>query len=456
MQGMIGMQNKKRFKLVTNFGIVSRFVLPVSLTIAIVISLIFTGLISINPAHFTHTNKSTTRSTAENSTITARTISDIYSPTQVLQTDASQAQKLLYDNKVNVINEVQKSMRQWQFTKTSKVNRLSAQAYAQLLQQANMLLLNYPDLLAGSLFNTVYQQKIKFDRKLEFNRILIPTKNPKHIYLLNDSQFSVQALNVTPRGLKKLLKKINQASGKVPVSERLYEKNVLLTYTQGVTLKQYSYLLNKQTANSLVKGLLNNGGLSSVKTKKKTNRTVYEDGNFRRMTVFSKSGVVSYQNFDGSRDTTGYSKILRNAYTDLVSIGVPLDNMRFFETNEDATNFVYRTYVEGFPIFNQTRYGSVQLNYDTQGNTQMRFSLYSLQVPLPNNKPTVTLMSSDAVLARLVAHGIAIKKIQDMQVGYRWTTNSSSNMVIDLKPVWYIEINDEWLRLDQWLTKNNN
>lgn len=450
------MQNKKRFKLVTNFGIISRFVLPFSLTIAIFISLIFTGLISTNPAHFTHNNKSTTRSTTENATITARTLSDIYSPTQLIQTDASQSQKLLYDNKVNVINEVQKSMRKWQFTKDENVTKLSAQAYSQLLQQANMLLLNYPDVLAGSLFNTVYNKNIKFNSKLEFNRILIPTKNPKHIYLLNDNQFSVQALNVKPYQLNKLVNKIKQASVQVPVSERLYEKHVLLTYPEGVTLQQYSYLLNKQTANTFVKGLLNNGGVSSVETKKETDRTIYEDGNFRRMTVFSKNGSVSYQNFDGSRDASGYSKVLHNAYTDLVSIGVPLDNVRFFETNEDATNFVYRTYVEGFPIFNQTRYGSIQLNYDTQGNTQMRFSLYSLQVPLPNNKPTVKLISSDEVLAQLVKKGIILKDIQDIQIGYRWMTNASSNMVVDLKPVWYVEINDEWLRLDQWLQRNNS
>ncbi|WP_165964815.1 YycH family regulatory protein [Periweissella cryptocerci] len=444
------MRNKRQ-SLSANFGVLQRYLLPIATTVVIIVSLIFTWLIWTNPAHF---NRKNTTSSAPNTEMTARSLTDIYAPTQVIYSDDMQNQELLYDPKVNMVNELEKTVRQWRLVDLKPLAGVTAKSYAKLLGQKNAIILNFPDSVSGQVFNETFYQNLKMKQDVEFNRVLIPLKNPKQMYLMNDNDFSIFKTSVVDANIKNVMKTVNTAAVRIPVAERLYKDRTLLTYPEGVTLDQYSYLLNKQDQSFFVTSLLNNGGVSSVKTKRTEKQTVYEDGNFRRMTVDNKNGAVLYQNFVGRRETHSFDKRLRQGFDDLVTIGVPLDNIRYFESNEDGVNLTYRTYVEGFPIFNQTRYGTVQLDRDIQGNEQTAFSLYSLQVPLPNNKKPIRLISSDEVFQQLKSTGIKPSDIEDMQVGYEWVANPNSDMVIDLKPVWYVEMNGKWKLLSE-IAKNN-
>lgn len=448
---MIGMRNK-RPSLSTNFGWLQRYLLPIATTMVIIVSLIFTWLIWTNPAHFNR--KNTTTSSAPNTEMTARSLTDIYAPTQVIYSGSDQKQELLYDPKVNMVSELEKTVRQWQIVGLKPENDMNTSEYAKILGQKNAIILNFPDVVSGQVFNTTFNQKIKMNQNVEFNRVLIPLKNTKEIYLLNDNNFSVYTASVMDADIENVMKTVNAAAVRIPVAEKLYQKQTLLTYPEGVTLDQYSFLLNKQNQSFFVTSLLNNGGVSSVKTKRTDKQTVYEAGNFRRMTVDNKNGAVLYQNFVGQHDTKSFNKRLRQGFEDLVTIGVPLENIRYFESSEDGVNLTYRTYVEGFPIFNQTRYGTVQLDRDAQGNEQTAFSLYSLQVPLPNDKAPIKLISSSEVFQVLAKQGIKPAEIEDMQIGYEWVANPKSDMVIDLKPVWYVELNGKWKLLSD-IAKNN-
>ncbi|MCW3779919.1 two-component system activity regulator YycH, partial [Levilactobacillus namurensis] len=82
-----------------------------------------------------------------------------------------------------------------------------------------------------------------------------------------------------------------------------------------------------------------------------------------------------------------------------------------------------RSYVGGFPIFNQTENGDVRIQLTSNGLDRYYFSLYSLQVPVPTTgqKQAVTLPSSTSVLKRLKAAGYKDSKIGSIELGYEWS-----------------------------------
>lgn len=452
MKEMIGMRNKNS-RFVKKFGIFSQYILPTSVILAIGVSLAFTWLIWTNPAHFTkNTNESLTAGTTQ---LSARSLTDIYAPTQVIYADSKQNQTLLFDQKINLVNEIVKMMQKWKFTKVHESKKISAKAYGEVLNQPNALTLSYPDAVAAQFVNDTFNQQLNITSPNEFNRIIVPLNgNVDKLYLLDDASFSIYEISLKDASVNGLLTLIKRAQAGIPVNEIMYHQNVLLMYAHSVTLKQYSYLLNKQSQHLFLTALFNNGTSNDVKTRKTNETTTYEEGNNRRVVFNNQNGAVDYQSFNGTKGSNTFNNLLRQGFNDLLTLGVPLDNTRYFESNPQGNNFVYRTYVEGFPIFNQTRYGTIKLSYDNPGNKQATFSQYSLQVPLPNNQPDITLPSSQDVVKQLDTAGIKISDIQNMQIGYQWEASTASDMVVNLRPVWYIEVNDKWQLLSQWLQKS--
>ncbi|CAH0416667.1 hypothetical protein KAR50_03610 [Periweissella fabaria] len=444
----------KDARVVKKFGVFSQYILPTSLVLVIIISLTFTWLIWTNPAHFNkNANENTT--SAGPAQLSARALTDIYSPSQIIHTDGNQNQKLLFDQKINVINEVIKDMKVWHFDKVKPIKKVTAKEYGETLNQEDAVILNYPDSIAGGLLNDIFNQQLTINGNVEFNRILVPLgEQLDKIYLLNDANFAIYEIDINAGNTNAIMQTIKQVKTAIPVAEQLYHQHVLLNYPNEISLKQYSYLQNKQSQHLFLNALFNNGSNGNFKTRKTTAATSYEEGNNRRVSFDNKTGAVDYQSFSGTKGGTSLNNALRQGFNDLLSIGVPLDNTRYFETNNANDSFVYRTYVEGFPIFNQTRYGTVRLSYENPGTEHAMFSQYSLQVPLPNNQAAVKLESSPEVIQKLATVGVGVSKIEDMQIGYEWQTDPSSDMVVNLRPVWYIEISNKWKRLDQWVQKD--
>ncbi|KLD60109.1 hypothetical protein WP50_12925 [Lactiplantibacillus plantarum] len=74
---------------------------------------------------------------------------------------------------------------------------------------------------------------------------------------------------------------------------------------------------------------------------------------------------------------------LKKSFNLLTSLGVPMDNIRYYGFDATSNSVIYRSYVEGFPIFNQTENGDVRIQLTSNGLDRYYFSLYSLQVPVP-------------------------------------------------------------------------
>jgi len=85
------------------------------------------------------------------------------------------------------------------------------------------------------------------------------------------------------------------------------------------------------------------------------------------------------------------------------------------------------------------------------GVRRYNFAIYSLQVPVPTDKKSVTLPGTQSVIDQLVAAGYHKSKISSLQIGYQWLASTSSDKVVNLTPTWYVHYDGSWKTATQML-----
>jgi len=424
-----------------------RLILPVTLTLLIILSVGLSVYIWTNPSRYEHENKVSTASSS--STLATRTIDDIYLPTQLVHTDSAGKQTLLINKNVSLVSQFKTQISQWHATSIVKVRVTSAKSYEALLNGQDSYVLNFPDSVTVAMFNTIFNQNLKNYRSSEFSRVVIPVNDTDHLYLLNDSKHQIYSVRLEKKSLK-MMRKVLQAKKVTAIAVKMtYEGNTTyLDYTQPVTMQHYSYLMNEQSASQLANRLLDSDGNSSVSVRTHNGEQIYTTGAFKRMTVNNKLGTVYFEDYSDSGDTRqiSFTTQLQKSYSHLVNLGVPMDNIRYYGYDTTSSSVIYRSYVEGFPIFNQTENGDVRIQMTSNGLDRYYFSLDSLQVPVPTTgkQTAVTLPSSTTVLKQLVSAGYKDNKIGSIELGYQWSQNKSSKLVIDLTPTYYVYYNGAW------------
>jgi len=424
-----------------------RLILPIGLFLLILLSIGLSMYIWTNPSRYEREGKVSTASS--NSTIATRTIDDVYLPTQLVHTDANGKQTLLINKNVSLVSQFKEQISKWHTQSIAKVHITSAQSYVTLLNGQDSYVLNFPDSITVSMFNTIFNQNLQSYHKAKFSRIVIPVNDTDHLYLLNDNQHQIYSVRVKQKSLKHMHNILAAVSVKsIPVKMTYRHNMTYLDYTQPVKMQQYSYLLNKLAPNQLANRLLDADGNSSVSVHNRKNEQEYTTGSYKRMTLNTKRGTVKYEDYSdaGTQRQLALTAQLQKSYNHLVSIGVPMDNIRYYGFDTTSNSVIYRSYVEGFPIFNQTENGDVRIQMTTNSLDRYYFSLYSLQVPVPTTgkQQSVTLPSTKTVLNRLVAAGYKTSKLGSVELGYNWSKNTSSKLVIDLNPTYYVYYNGAW------------
>ncbi|CAM3112019.1 YycH family regulatory protein [Lactiplantibacillus plajomi] len=424
-----------------------RLILPTILTLLIALSVVLSVYIWMNPSRYERESKVST--TSSNSTLATRTVDDIYLPTQLIYTDSNKKQSLLINRNVSLVAQFKEQISKWDAKSISKVRTASAESYTALLNGEDTYVLNFPDSVTVSMFNTTFKQNLRNFRSSQFSRIVIPIHDQDHLYLLNDNHHAVYSVRLEKKSLS-ALKKVLAKDQVTQIAVRMtYANNVTrLDYTKDVKMQSYSYLRSQSAASEIANRLLDADGNSTVSVHNRSGKQEYTTGSFKRMTVNPKLGTVYFEDYSDSGESRQLSLTtqLQRSYKYLSTLGVPMDNIRYYGFDSTSSSVIYRSYVEGFPIFNQTENGDVRIQLTANGLDRYYFSLYSLQVPVPTTgkKQSVTLPSSATVRKKLLAAGYKDNKIGTVELGYQWSQNKSSKLVIDLTPTYYVNYDGSW------------
>ncbi|MCH5461808.1 hypothetical protein HC026_00020 [Lactobacillus sp. LC28-10] len=415
--------------------------LPGSLTVAILISLGLSGMMWTNPAHSNISNRTKVTKNSDNSTNT--TFQDIYLPSQLVSTSNSGKQALLTNSRVNVATDLRDRMSHFTAEKAETTTQGNSKKYLAQLKRKGTILMSYNSAISVDFFQKAFNNQIKIPNQ-KFNRLQIMFNDPNHLYLLNDHGYRVVRVTLKNYKASKLKNSSTNTMVKHPVSFKLFHGKIMLSSSKSVKLNTYSYQLTQQTADYYANRVMTTNSNSNVQIKRHANSTDYDDHGFRHMSVDKKTDTVNFTDYNSQVKGSSFLQTMNHVYEQLVMVGIPLNNVRFYSYDSGSDTAVFRTYVGGLPVFDQSDFGAIQMKVLDQSSYRMKFSLDSLQVPLPPVQSSATIMSTNDLLKQLKNAGIKESKIQDVQLGYEWSRDKSLSNAVNLSPTWYVEIGNQW------------
>ena len=418
--------------------------LSILLAVVVILSMIFSALLWTNSLGYEWIANNDSEKGASQQTA-LQSVGDIYLPTQVILTNSDESQKLLYGQKKNLVLTLRKEMQKWQLAGFRRVARNDSSAYLNYLRNDDSIMLSYPDAMATGIFNQTFSKSIDTQKMPHINHIVIPLKGRDVVYLLDDDDFTVYRLNITQNANRSKLKKLIQNSGqRIDVDHKIFDNQPTVNYPNAIKLPVFAYQLSTQDIDNLTQNLLRSTNSSAFTVKKKGNDTTYMDGASKRLDYHRDTHTVSFNNYLGKDSTYQGASLYRHLYKRLTATGTNLDWMRFDSVNEKKQTIVFRSYVEGFPIFNEHGYGAVKLQANADGVERGQLSLFGLGIPLPIKESRVKLPPSSVVYNELRQAG-KDKDITGLRIGYRWDDQNADSKVVKLEPTYYIYYHGKWV-----------
>ncbi|WP_295728969.1 two-component system activity regulator YycH [uncultured Limosilactobacillus sp.] len=418
--------------------------LAIILTIVVIVSLILSGIVWVNPYRSDHRFFGDTASNSERQ-VTTQSMRDIYLPTQVIKTNNDQGQHLLYGQPQNTVLTARQSIEKWQLHRLTRVESGRQNNYLNYLRLNNSVMLSYPSSVPMTIFNDSFNQNVNYNSLGMINHIVIPlneTNQINRIYLLSDHNYRVFRVKVTNANVKSIRQSLTGGAS-ISVDHKIYNGRPMVTYPHGAKLPNFGYQISKINPDSVSQTLMNSSSRKSTVTSQRENsHIIYQAGTSRRLVYDPTKGSLDYENYIGRADHFNYQQIFGHIYNQLAGTSVPLDSLRYDFYNSKSESITYRSFVEGFPIFNGDGYGTVQIQNNHDGAERYHFSIYSLQVPIAVKKRKTTLPSSAVVFNNLRSVN-KLKEVTGIRIGYQWDTNQNSRTVT-LTPTYYIRYRNTW------------
>ncbi|WP_040534715.1 YycH family regulatory protein [Schleiferilactobacillus shenzhenensis] len=429
----------------------SSIALRIALIIAVGISFVLTYMIMAHNTLFNQPSQDVVgdnTSTVQNSTV--QSLGDVYLPIRVVYHD-DVAEKLVYNRKNNLMANLQKRLAKGDLNAVGAGRKLSAKDYADRLNQKNSIMMIYPDRITWRLFTDTFKQSSKLaDTDFAFDRLIFtPKGNQLQVAFLNDSTRMVRT--ATMKGeYTALTRLVRDADFTAQCKYVVLNDAIQLFFTKSFTMNPYSYLVSYTPDNEFVNNLMSQAETSNIESKSAGDATQYVSGS-QKLIVPKTGHLVTYQSY-GRKEAKSMTRKLENSFETLKSSGIPLRNIRYFGYDDNTDTVSFRNYVEGFPVFQQTTRGAVQITPgDSTGLLEASFANSNLQVPVPSDQAAATIMPTDQVITQMVQRGFKQKRIERIQLGYRWQMDKETDQVVDLLPTYYVRYAGQWQSLATWL-----
>lgn len=419
----------------------SDILLKIGLVAAILISLILSVLIWTNNARYER-NPNPKVTSNQSSNTDDYQLSDVYLPARILQKSEDQ-QYMIYNRRENPNLSYQKQIKKWTVSAIQKPKSHTPEAYLSFINANDQIQLVYPDQVTWRLFQEIYALKAaKNHQDFSFNRLILKAGNTKNIYLADDTTHSIRTIKVKDNQVERLQGLLKNADLRLAVKEVNFNDHLTLFYTKTVEMTPYSYLISKENINTYIASLLTaNDTDANIEARESGDVTTYYKGLYKKLSLNETTGQIQFEDYTDTTTIDSSTQLLKRSFNRLVSLGTSLTNVHYFSSDYKTQNVTYASYVEGFPVFQDDSQTSIQL---TPSGQILRFSSGTLQVPIPAENQDSTLPTTEEMLAQLKARGVDVTAIKGIQLGYRWTQAKSSQQVIDLKPTYYVYLNDRW------------
>lgn len=419
------------------------------LTVAILISLFLSSLVWIKPYRYEHTSEARVTKT---STTSLQSLADVYLPLTAVKTGAEREQYLLVGQPQNVALTAKETLSKRTLKSGRQVSHGNLSQYRNYLRQPKSLLLSYPSAVTITSFNTSFGQHLATDQLRLVDHLVLPLDGSNKVYLLRDQGEVVYRYTLS-KALSSRLTAALKGGKKIPVDFKQINNRILMTFPHSFKLATYAAKVGSLNVETVAQKLMNATKNSSLATRQEGNQLIYHNGDDRRLVYDQQKGTLTFENYLKQAWTGSSQASDRHFYRRLSQTNFPQEGVYFDAANRRQQQETYRTYVEGFAVFNDNNYGTVRIKESKSGVESMAFSRYYLQNPMPTSKGSVRLQSSTVVFNDLQAAG-KLKGVRGLRVGYRW--KKTTHGTVTLTPAYYVKYAGEWVAVSDLIKEGGH
>ncbi|QQZ09428.1 YycH family regulatory protein [Heyndrickxia vini] len=355
------------------------------------------------------------------------------------------------------IDRVMNEIGSFKFYDIGTAKRYKGDEFQKTFYGSKKLELYFSDLIPFDTFKGVIHVNDKRVPFEGFDRLVIDISNPAQkatsVYFINTKEKKVFNGSASYTGLQAFVNKINNKMNLYRPYQvyKLNNKKKILLPTSVQTVTRYSYLWDKNDLSIVEKFKDALFPVPKIVEKSQEGNNIeYQDGSsFMRANL--DHGSIDFFNPSENPGIVTHSNNLIKRSNDFVNNnGGWKDDFRYFSTDVNKNQVVFRLFKDGIPAFN-TEYpdhiADVTLNW---GEAQIIYEYerpyinFSSLVPIDNEE--VKLPSTEMVLGYLDNLDIDQQKINNLSVGYRLEYDSKQK-VMTFEPIWYYEYDGKWLPL---------
>lgn len=427
----------------------SEKLIRVGLILLVGISLYLSYMIWLNPT--ARNNVTNVQETITNTEKLRSTKENVFLPLRLIWLDGETVRQT---NTESFISKIQKVVTEGEYEAVTSKTYDTQEEFNKHGDIAKGIELYYFGPFLLSEYNDAFKMKLNLDGISKgdntfFTKIQLDLE--KHVIRFINSrrrQISEAYMTLDEGKLTDLLKGTKEEWLTMTAEDRL--SSLQYNTANAVELKRYSYMASNQSYAVFRDAFFTNP--QDVRNNDESSELVLFDGS-ENMTVSDDKYVVDFRG--GLPTDTKSTDIYRQSFEYVSKLGTNLGNLHFFDYSGDQIN--YRVFVEGYPVFGEDYQGEVDfsLSSDERGTLQqlhLKSNLSVIQVPIPADE-TVTLPSSQEVLAQLKAKQIDEDKLSAIVIAYQRQAIDNASSVVDLVPMWYLRYDLKWYSYDQLLAK---
>ncbi|MFV0559797.1 MAG: two-component system activity regulator YycH, partial [Enterococcus sp.] len=380
----------------------------IGLVVMVLLSFYFSYMIWFNPA----TNQTTqqvdeSKEQVVSNTQEKRKAADLFLPLRVVRFSGDTIQE---SNGENMISHLQTVVGDGTYGKLKMTVNKDEDAFKEKQTMTSGFEFNYTAPFSLKEYKSAYELSLEVDSSLadesdiSFSRVQFDQKNEK-IRFFDFVKKRVYEADCSINWTK--IKKIQSNGSWTNIANA--DDTIAQQYdtSESIKLKKYSYILSQQPYTLFRNAFFQK--TTEVKNNEESKDLIFYGDN-ETLTVHSENQVVDFHGtlMEDVKDDT----IFGQSYPYVSMLGNNLGSLRYFDRDENT--LIYRTFVEGFPVFGTNSKGefSIEINSNAPTNEQVKIetSLNAIQVPIPSDEE-VELPSTTDVIDQLTNAGAENDKI---------------------------------------------
>lgn len=329
----------------------------------------------------------------------------------------------------------------------------SLEEYANRLKSGRWLELTYNEEQPIGLLEQKFTELSSDFRNLFYNRILVNLEAPSSIYFYNtrtEWAYEARIMGEEVFELGPFLDKENldyQPSFSLVLADNI----VYLPYEE-VEIPYRRFVIDRFPDSIYIENFFPD--TSQVDRRSQSGLTRYIDLT-KEVTINQNNHTISYLRQISDPDGLDATSRFRRSFEQLNRFENWSDTFVLSHYDSETHFLEFHREIGGYPVFDIAGNETIsEVGVVENGVTNLKLPIRYINTPLSiQGSPSGVLISGTELVNQLEVglQGRTLNDIQNISIGYTWIESDEDSQVIYFNPSWYVQRNDEWQTLENFL-----